>query len=108
VVRFVDGWVLIQPGVRHEAINKIIDDTRDAVNSAEAFAEAGFVWLCWHVCLRSSRELRRIILHLGSAMRLRAELTDVGLFLAKCGNRHSRVLKWSPNEALGSVAYSVA
>jgi hypothetical protein len=57
VVGFVDGWVRIQPGIRHDAINKIIDDTRDAVNSAKAFVEAGFVWLCWHVCLRSSREL---------------------------------------------------
>jgi len=64
VVGFVDGWVRIQPGIRHDAINKIIDDTRDAVNSAEAFVEAGFVWLCRHVSLRSWRELCRIIRHL--------------------------------------------
>ncbi len=41
VMSFVDSWVRIQVGVCHDAVDKVTDHDSDAVNSAEAFIEAG-------------------------------------------------------------------
>ncbi len=39
VMRFVHGWVGVQAGITHDAIDKVIDHGRDAINSAETFVE---------------------------------------------------------------------
>jgi len=36
MVGFVHGWVGVQPRIVHDAVNKIVDDAGDAVNSPEA------------------------------------------------------------------------
>jgi hypothetical protein len=41
VVSFVNGWVGVQAGVIHDAVDEIIDDRRNAADSAEAFVEGG-------------------------------------------------------------------
>ena len=44
-MRFVHGGVGVQARIVHDAIDEIIDDSRNAVNSAEAFVEGGLGWL---------------------------------------------------------------
>jgi hypothetical protein len=39
MVGFLHGWVGVQPRVSHDAVNEIVDDAGNAVNSAEAFVE---------------------------------------------------------------------
>ena len=46
VVGFVHSWVSVQAGIVHDAINQIVDDAGNAVNSAEAFVEGWLRWLC--------------------------------------------------------------
>src|SRR6266849_9235439 len=45
VVRLVDGGVRVQARVDHYAIDKVVDDRRDAIDTAEALAECGGG--CW-------------------------------------------------------------
>src|SRR2546430_1788797 len=46
MVGFVHGWVGVQPRVSHDAVNEIVNDAGDAVNSAESIVERGLTWLC--------------------------------------------------------------
>jgi len=39
---FIHGGIGVQAGIGHDAVDKVIDHRRDAVNSAEAFVEG---WL---------------------------------------------------------------
>jgi hypothetical protein len=39
VVGFVHGWVGIDAGIVHDAINEVIHDSCNAVNSSEPFVE---------------------------------------------------------------------
>ena len=39
VMRFVHKWVGIEPRISHDAVNEIVNDARNAINSAEAFVK---------------------------------------------------------------------
>ena len=42
MVRLIHGWVRVKAGVRHDAIDEIVNDYRDAVNSAQTIVKGSF------------------------------------------------------------------
>ena len=45
VMRLIHGGVGVQTGISHDAVDKVIDHCRYAVNSAEAFIEGALICL---------------------------------------------------------------
>src|SRR5216110_2057813 len=48
MVGLVYRRVGIEPGICHDAVDKIVDHARNAINPTESFIQAGFLRLLWH------------------------------------------------------------